>query len=240
MPPPRRLPLSALATRRVSSTAVFDADFDAPRRARTEPAPEPEVIVPSYSAAELEEARRAAFREGQDAGRTAATQEANAEGRAALAALSRALGPAMEDARRTQEAAAEGAARLVVGTLLALHPALSQSLADADIMAMARALLPALADEPRLTVHLSPAIAAALSERLEQAASHAHFTGRLDVRTDDAMPPDAATLTWSRGEATRDPARARAALVEALGTLGLAPLNPEQPATPLHVMDAQA
>jgi flagellar assembly protein FliH len=237
VPPPRRIPLSALATRRVSATTVFDEDFAGPRRARAEPAPEPEVIVPSYSAAELEEARRAAFREGQDAGRTAATQEADAQGCAALASLSRALGPAMQDARRVQEEAAEAAARLVLGTLLALHPALSQSLAEADILAMARALLPALADEPRLTVYLAPAIAAALGDRLQQAAATAHFTGRLDVRADDAMASDAATLTWSSGDASRDPARARAALIDALGTLGLAP---ETPATPLHVMDAEA
>lgn len=236
MPPPRRLPLSALATRRVSSTTVFDADFDAPRHARVEPAPEPEVIVPSYSAAELEEARRASFREGQDAGRTAATQEADAQGRAALASLARALPSAMEDARRVQDAAAEGAARLVLGALIALHPALSGTLAEADILAMARALLPALADEPRLTVYLSPAIAEALRDRLEQAAATAHFGGRLDLRADDAMASDAATLTWSSGEASRDPARARAALIEALGTLGLSPIEPE----PLHVMDAQA
>jgi flagellar assembly protein FliH len=240
VPPPRRIPLSALATRRVSATTVFDEDFAGPRRARVEPAPEPEVIVPSYSAAELEEARRAAFREGQDAGRTAATQEADAQGRAALASLARALGPAMEDARATQQAAAEGAARLVLGALMALHPALSQTLAQADIMAMAQALLPALADEPRLTVHLAPAMATALREQLEQAAATAHFAGRLDVRADDAMAGDAATLTWSGGDANRDPARARAALLDALGPLGLAPVVPEPPATPLHVMDAEA
>jgi flagellar assembly protein FliH len=235
---PRRLPLSALATRRVKANGVFPADFDAPRRPVPEPAPEPEVIVPSFSATQLEEARRTAFREGQEAGRLAAAKEADAAGAAALATLARDLAPATEAARALQEQAAESAARLLLGALLALHPSLCRQLAEADLSAMAEALLPALAEEPRLTIHLAPAQAAALRPRLTDMATRAHFNGRLEVREDATLAEAAALFSWSTGEASRDPDRAREALVAALDAVGLSPTLPTQDSQVPHVMEA--
>jgi flagellar assembly protein FliH len=239
---PRRLPLSALATRRVKANGVFPADFDAPRRPVPEPvpepAPEPEVIVPSFSAAELEEARRAAFREGQEAGRLAAAKEADAAGAAALATLARDLAPATEAARALQEQAAESVTRLLLGALVALHPSLSRQLAEADLAAMAEALLPALAEQPRLTIHLAPAQAAALRPRLTEMAAHAHFNGRLEVREDATLAEAAALFSWSTGAASRDPDRAREALVAALDAVGLSPTLPTQASQVPHVMEA--
>lgn len=236
--PPRKLPLSALAGGKVATPTVprapaprvlFEEDFT-PRPARAAPAPPPpppEPPEPSFSAAELEEARRAAFREGKDAGRTAARAEAEAAGQAALAAIAAALETAGAEAAAAREQAAEAAVRLVLGTLAALHPALSERLAEADIAAMLQALLPHLAGEPRLAIRLCPPLAATLGPRLAALAAEAGFRGEVTLRPDPAIAPDGAAVTWSAGAALRDPASLRTTLLASLEPLGLAPMMPE-------------
>lgn len=246
--PPRRLPLSALARGKVAAATVprppaapapssaptqaprvlFEEDF-APRplRKAAPPPPPPPPPEPSFTAAELEEARRAAFREGKDAGRTAARAEAEAAGQAALAAIAAGFGTAAAEAEAAREQAAEAAVRLVLGALDALHPALSERLAEADIAAMVQALLPQLAGEPRLAIRLCPPLVETLGPRLAALAEQAGFRGEVSLRADPAIAPDGAAVSWSAGAALRDPAGLRSALLASLEPLGLAPLMPE-------------
>jgi flagellar assembly protein FliH len=214
---------------RGTARILFEEDFAAPpaARRRPDPPPEPDPPPPGYSEAELEEARRAAFREGRDAGRTAARAEAEAAGQAALAAIAAELAAAAAAARHAAAEAAELALRLVLGTLAALHPSLSEELAAADIAAMAAALLPQLGAEPRLTVRLCPPLAAKLEPVLRRLADEAGFQGEIAVRPDPAVAPDGATLSWSAGAALRDPPALRRALLDLLAPLSLGPIPPE-------------
>jgi flagellar assembly protein FliH len=233
--PPCKLPLSALAQGRVAAAGpaggrVLFADDFAPPNARKRvaaPPPEPEPPAPSFSEAELEEARRAAFREGKDAGRTAARAEGEAAGEAALLAIAREFAAAAEAASRAAQHAAETGVRLVVGLLATMHPSLAPRLAAADIEAMAASVLPHLAAEPHVTLRLCPPLAERLAPRIRALAAGAGFRGEITLKPDPAIAPDGAALTWSAGAALRDPAALRAALLDCLIPLGLGPLSPE-------------
>jgi flagellar assembly protein FliH len=217
---------------RAAPRILFEEDFTPPRlasdaaRRPPESAPEPIVVAPSFSEAELEEARRAAFREGKDAGRTAARAEAEAAGQAALSAIAAALERTAQAADAAIAESAEGAVRLVLGMLAALHPSLSRALAEADIAAMLSMLLPQLSAEPRLSLRLCPPLAEKLAPRLRELADAAGFQGEISVRPDPAIAPDGATLSWSAGAALRDPPSLHQALLDSLGPLGLSPLTP--------------
>jgi flagellar assembly protein FliH len=213
---------------RATPRVLFEEDFAAPRisRRKPEPPPEPEPPPPTYSEAELEDARRAAFREGKDAGRTAARAEAEAAGQAALSAIAAELAAARRAAHAAAAEAAETAARLVLGTLAALHPSLSEKLAAADIATMVASLLPQLGGEPRLALRLCPPLVVKLESTVRELADAAGFQGEIIVRPDPAIAPDAATLSWSAGAALRNPSALRQALLESLAALNLAPLMP--------------
>lgn len=223
--PADRVPAGARRPR-----VLFEEDFSPPggaAGAAMAEAPQPEVIEPTYSAAELEDARRSAFRDGRDAGRTAARAEAAAAGEAALAAIAGQLREAAADARTAAQEAAEGALRLCVGMLAALHPSIADRLAAADIEAMVASLLPVLAGEPKLALRVCPPLAAKLQARIAAIAAASDFAGEIALRPDPSVAPGGATLSWSAGAALRDPAALRTALLGALRPLGLGPLTPE-------------
>jgi hypothetical protein len=225
----RAAPEDGGARPRATPRVLFEEDFAPPRTARRAPEspPEPPVVAPSYSESELEDARRAAFRDGKEAGRTAARAEAEAAGQAALVAISRQFEQVAKTADAAIAEATDGAVRLVLGTLAALHPSLCRALADADIAAMIATLLPQLGAEPKLSLRVCPPLVAKLEPQLQALADAAGFQGEITLRPDPAIAPDGATLSWSAGAALRDPASLRAALLDALAPLGLSPLTPE-------------
>lgn len=213
---------------RGAARVLFEEDFAAPRQARhaAEPVPPREPAAPSFSEAELEDARRAAFREGKDAGRTAARAEAEAAGQAALVAIASELTASARAAEVATAEAAEAAVRLVIGTLSALHPSLSQVLAGADIATMVARIAPLLAGEPKLTIRLCPPLIETVGPGLRAVAADAGYQGEITLRPDPAVAPDGAAISWSAGAALRDPPALRQGLIEALASLGLGPLTP--------------
>lgn len=218
------------AVRRRGPRVLFEEDFSParpPARVPAAPTSEPEPAEPSYSAADLEDARRSAFRDGREAGRTAARAEAEAAGEAALASIAANLQQAAAEAKRAAEQAGEATVGLLLGMLAALHPSLAPQLAAADTEAMLAALLPQLIAEPRLALRVCPPLVAKLEPRLGAIAEAAGFAGSITLKPDPAVAPDGATLSWSAGAAMRDPGALRTTLLDALRPLGLAPLMPE-------------
>lgn len=209
---------------------LFEEDFSPPSNVDQDllGAPsEPEVIGPVYSATDIEEARRAAFREGRDAGRTAARAEAEATGDVALKAIADLMGSTATDAREIARNTAESAVRFCLDALLSMHPSLAAQCAVADIEAMLGALLPQLLVEPKLTLRVCPPLAEKIEVRLLPIVDAAGFNGEIAVKPDPAIAPDAATLSWSAGAALRDPGALRRALLDALQPLGLSPMMSE-------------
>jgi flagellar assembly protein FliH len=206
---------------------LFAEDFDAPEAPGAPDIPEPEVIAPEatvpdemlFTEAELEAAREAGRIEGEAAGMWQARAALAAEERETLSRIAATLEDARADAARVAEDAAEGTARLMLGMLLAALPATCARHGEAELRAMASRILPALAQEPRVTIRVHPHHLDAL--RQELARLDPEQSARAVLLPTDAMPPGDLRIAWESGHAVRDARALAAAMEEALAPLGL-------------------
>ncbi len=168
----------------------FD-DVDGERPAAARP-PEPEVIEPVFTAAELDAARAEARQAGRRRPSTA-WLPLRLTCWALLAAGMADAGAAAAQA----EAAAAGVAATMLAALAACLPALCDAHGAAELRALARALLPALPDEPRITVRVNPHMLAAMQDEI--AALDGELAERVRLLPTDAMPPGDARVTGRTG-----------------------------------------
>jgi flagellar biosynthesis/type III secretory pathway protein FliH len=211
--------------RRTLLGVLYAEDFDTdglfatpPKPAAEAPPPEPpepEIVEPVYTAAELESARD----EGRAAGR-AETEHGLAATRTHMMGL---IATGMDDARsaaaQVAEAVAAEVARTLLTALAACLPALCAQHGATELRALARAVLPVLVDEPRITVRVNPSMAAAMMTEI--AALDSEIAERIVLLPTEQLEPGDGRVSWQEGSAVRDAGRARAAVEDALAALGL-------------------
>ncbi len=153
------------------SGVLYAEDFDAPEPVAapraTSPKPvsaEPVVIEPTFSLADLQRATERARQEERMAARQQAEQDAAVLRTQALVQLADAVAQSRSEAARVAAEAAEATAQTLLATVAALLPALSATHSQAEAAALLRLLLPAMANEPRLTVRAHPALVAGLRQ----------------------------------------------------------------------------
>ena len=193
---------------------LYAEDFDLDGAAPAETA-EPEVIDPVFTAAELDAARD----EGRAAGRIEAERGLAAARGHMLGLLATGVADAKDAAAAVVEAAAEGVAKCMLGALAACLPALCERHGADELRALARYVLPAMHDEPRITVRVNPHMIAAM--QAEVAALDSEIAERVHLLPTDAIAPGDARISWAEGSAVRDAGRARLAVEDALAALGL-------------------
>lgn len=236
--PPRPIALSALARpagARSEAVAgqqqrryLFEDDFATPgeqhrTRARlSQAAPEPEVIVPSFTADELAEARAEGVLEGRAAGAAEARAAIEARIAGALETLATRLGDAKAEANRAAEQAAGALAATTLDLLARALPATAAHHAQQGCAELAEALLAKLAGVDRIAIRLPPELAKSLGPRLAAAAATVDFTGKLDVIPTDGMVAGEMRISWPGGEARREPKALGQAARDVLVRLGLA------------------
>ena len=137
--------------------ALFEEDFDRP-----ESAAEPEVIEPIFSAAELADAREAAWRAGNAAGAEEAAAGDAAAARRAIESIAAQFADARDAAATLAEQTADAIARLLLDSLAAAFPVLCASCGEAEVQAIVRSVLPALNQEQAVTVRTNPLTARSL------------------------------------------------------------------------------
>jgi flagellar assembly protein FliH len=200
---------------------LFEEDFDRPPP--PPPPSEPEVVEPSFSAAELEAARADAWDEGY----AAATEDANtAAARAAgqaLANIADQIAAANTEMQATAEQSAEAIAHLVMAGFAAAFPALCARHGATEVNAILRMVLPALYQEPKITVRASPSTAAAITRLI--ADLDPDLEPRVLLVPTDAMGAGDVRVTWSEGGASRDTAKLWDAIECVLGQSGLLPAS---------------
>ena len=183
----------------------FDSDDDAPEVAvAVEPAP---VLAIDLEAHKAELAH--VWEEGRQAGLTAARAEQRA---LAFAALSR-LDGAIQDMRAAWLAeardSAEALARLLCETVTNALPALCARHGAGEVRAVLSEILPELADEPEVRMHIAPDLIPAVSDLLTG------MTTNVRLIPEPGMGPADIRLEWRKGEAQRDTA-ALLARIEAI------------------------
>ncbi len=179
--------------------ALFAEDFD-----RAPPAPEPEVIEPVFSATALAEARAAAWRDGHAAGLEEAAASEAAATRRAMEAIAGGLSDARDAAGACAERSADAIARLLLDSLAAVFPTLCANHGEAEVQAIVRAVLPALVQEPAISVRANGCNAPLLAREIErfdpELAAHVQFM------ESEAMSPADVRISWRNGMAVRDSA----------------------------------
>ena len=201
------------APRKFSFDTVFDAAGEvayAPPRAKR-----------SYTAEEVEDIRRRAYAEAENAAlASVAAQQQQALAQIATA-CTLALPKLAEVAHKHRVAAAELAlacARVIAGAALERFP-------EAPLQAALAALAQEIEAAPRLTVSVEPELAEGLKRILEDCPQTAAYAGVIHVRAEAGLGDHAFTLDFGDGQAAFDPqaaaARVTAALEAALAAEGL-------------------
>jgi flagellar assembly protein FliH len=181
---------------------LFAEDFDQP--AGPAPAPEPEVIAPSFSAADVAAAREAGWAEGYESGRAEAARADAAATRGATEAIAAELAGSREVARMHAEQSAEGVAHVLLDSLASVFPVLCARHGEDEVRAIVRAVLPALAQEPAVTVRANPHAVPGLTREL--AELDAELADRVRIVPTDAIGPADVRISWRSGSALRDTA----------------------------------
>ena len=191
--------------------ALFAEDFDRP--------PQSEVTEPMFSADELAAAREAAWHAGHEAGLAAATTSVAAATHEAVGAFAEQFAAECAAAQARAETSAEAIAQLLLGSLAATFPALCARYGDAEVRAIIRTVLPALTQEPTITVRAHPRTARAVTQEIArldpELAAHVQSVGC------DAMAPGDVRIAWRNGTATRDAAALWQQVAAVLAPAGL-------------------
>ena len=203
-----------------AARVLFAEDFDGLEGVTViEAPPEPEVIVPAFTAADREIIRERAYAEG----RAAAAVEAQAAHRLAvqdaLAGIETALRTLDEEQADAALRHAEDVARLLLDTLFTLLPALCARHGETEVRAVARAVLPALAREPAVTVRVHPELAAAVQHEIAQLDPE--FARRVSLIAVETVARGDVRVGWADGHAVRDTGLAWRQVAAALSQAGL-------------------
>lgn len=196
----------------------FAEDFDSPASS----ALEPEIIPPTFSAAELEAARAEAFQAGSSASATECAAADHAAIRQVVSAIAAQFAAAREDLLHQAEQSATTIARLLLGALGTMLPELTARYGEAELQAVIRAVHPGLFKEPGVIVRVNPCHADATAG--EVARLDPDLASRLRIVPADAVPRGDVRITWRNGGASRDAEALWTQVIEALGLVGLSPL----------------
>jgi flagellar biosynthesis/type III secretory pathway protein FliH len=175
---------------------LFAEDFDLPQTA-----PAPKVVEPVFSADEVMEARESAWRDGHEAGRLEAAAADAAATKETMAQIAAQLRAESEAALVQAEQQAESIAQLLLASLAATFPALSARYGDGEVRAVVRSVLPALAQEPMITIRAHSDTTAAISREIGQLDPE--LRARVETVTSDAIAPGDVRITWRNGSAIR-------------------------------------
>lgn len=196
----------------------FDADDTIPVPPPVQPAAElaePEVIEPTFSVAELDNARE----EARLAGRTEAEHGLAASRVRMLELIAKGLADASEAAAAVAHARADSIGRIMLSMMAVCLPVLCRQHGAGELRALVHAVLPDLVDEPRITVRVHPQMAATVGAEI--AALDPDLAERIVLSPTDTMPLGDARITWQDGQAIRNAGEARRKLEDALAALGL-------------------
>ncbi|WP_428377482.1 hypothetical protein [Lichenicoccus sp.] len=209
------------------SGVLYAEDFDAPvipiaqGAARRPETVEPELIVPSYSLAELQAATTHAHEQGRLIERREAAATASAQRDLALSALMLQLTETQLQATRAVDQALHRLAGTILSLLAAAVPELCRRHSAGELHALMRRVLPPMRQIPALSIRLHPTMRAALQEQVGPLL--------LDSGTEvtwieaSTLAAGDIAITWQNGTALRDTASIGVAIRDAV----LSMLDPE-------------
>ncbi|MSP01487.1 MAG: hypothetical protein EXR07_10630 [Acetobacteraceae bacterium] len=183
---------------RGAGALLFGEDFDRPTTRA-----EPEALEPVFSATDLETARNVAGQESRDAAMVEFGTSNKAIACRALTAIAEQVAAARAEVASISEQSAEAVTRLLLDCFATAFPALSARHGAEEAAALLRGILPALHREPKITVRISPHIAAEMTAEIQ--SMDPDLAARVRLIPTDALTADEVRVAWENGTAMRDP-----------------------------------
>jgi flagellar biosynthesis/type III secretory pathway protein FliH len=202
-----------------SGVLLFDEDFDLPARP-----PEPEVIEPVFTAAELMAAREEAAQDSRDRAIAEVEDSLRSASSRALTEIAAQISAARDEAATIAEQSAEAIARLLLDCFATAFPALSARHGASELAAVLREILPALQHEPKIAVRINPHLVPAVTEEL--LSLDADLAARVRLIPADSVAMGDVRITWENGAAIRDAASLWSQIENILAPAGLLNLEP--------------
>jgi predicted NBD/HSP70 family sugar kinase len=225
--------------RRPSGKILFAEDFDLPTQ---DDPPEPEVIEPTFTAAELEAACAEARQAGRDAAATEAAAAAAAADHAVLretvTAIAAQLAVAHAELLDLAEQSANTIGRLLLGSLGAVLPQLVARYGEAELQAIVRIVLPGLFREPAVTLRLNPQHCSSMAREIERLDPD--LAARLQIVPTDSIPAGAGGRARRHRGGPRHVAALWEQVVATLDLSGLSPAPVEAPVEDLVEASVEA
>jgi flagellar biosynthesis/type III secretory pathway protein FliH len=158
----------------------------------------------SFTAAEVEAARKAGEQAGHAAGRAKALAEVEARAAAAVDKLAAGMAMALSEIAVRHEVQTRENLATAVEVVRKLFPALAQRHEIGEIEALLADCVARMPDEPRLVVRVPADIAEVVRGRFDDAVARTGFAGRATLIADPALPAGASRIEWSDGSVARD------------------------------------
>lgn len=200
------------------------------------PAPPAEAPPPpTFSAADLAEARREGHAAGLEAGRQEATATIERDAAAALQAIGRQIADLIE-ARRAADAALAGqAAEVALAIARKMLPALMRQHGAAEIEAVVRGCLADRLEEPRIVIRVADERLDPIKAGMTEIARELGYDGAVVLLADRELGPADVKVEWADGGAERRSNRLWADIEAAVARLtdaGTAARPADRAATP--------
>lgn len=191
---------------------LYPEDF---AEARPRPPASPVPVEPTFSAEEVAAARAAGRAEGERDGHRVATDALPTRVADLLDRIADRLDTARDVAATEAEIRAVPLAGLLRDALAAAFPAMQARFGEAEIRRMITAILPALARETQVTIHVAPSLDAAVQDALAALPLRRAVPPR--VVADAALAEGDIEILWDGGRALRDAAALWREIDAALG-----------------------
>jgi flagellar assembly protein FliH len=192
---------------------------------------------PTFTVAELEAARIAAFAEGRQTGDGEARASIECLAGEAAARAQVCLDQLHQDLVAFKEGLTRQTLELAMEIVRRLMPGLAEREALGEIEAVIRTCLITHASEPRIVVRVADPLLDNVRERLDAMSQQTGFAGKIILLADDGVAPGDCRVEWADGGAERDLARLNrdvdAALAQILAT------QPEPAGTEPPVLPAE-
>jgi len=184
-----------------SERFLFETSFDTDQMGIA--GSQDEAAEPIFCDVDLEQARAAAYAEGEAAGRQDAVNSIEKQLLNGLGRLVEQIGVLTADQARFQDSVTERSVELALKAIRKLFPTLAARGGLEEIEALLADCLQEAKVEPRVLVRAAETLVEPLQERIEALAAKAGHEGRTVVLADDTLGPSDCRVEWAEGGAER-------------------------------------
>ena len=165
---------------------------------------EPEEVVPTFSAEELEAARKEGFQAGKEEGLNASLDSIERQVSATLGNMEGAINQLVEKQHDANEELSHLALSVAISISRKMFPELASRHALDEIERVLNSVLPRLIDEPVITLRIHSDVEADINSRIEPLRASSGYTGLFVVKPDQDLEIGDCRLEWSCGGAERN------------------------------------